>query len=170
MPTAWWPILAVAAGAAAWDLACRRIPNWLVLPFLAAGLILSGVARGFAGAGASLAGIGVAVLALGPICWMGGMGMGDLKLCAAIGAWIGPSQMVFALVVTGIAGGIIAAGYVLSRKSLGRSLERTAALAAQILGRRGPDGPPQTLDSPGALAIPYAPAIAVGTLFAYLAR
>jgi len=35
-------------------------------------------------------------------------GHGDVKLCAAIGAWIGPSQMLTALVMTGIAGGLIA--------------------------------------------------------------
>jgi len=151
MPPAWWPILAVASFAAAWDIYCRRIPNWLVLPFLVAGLVVSGLARGFAGAGASLAGVGVAVAALGPMCWLGGMGMGDLKLCAAIGAWIGPSQMLFALVVTAIAGGIIAACYVLRRNS--------------------PGGPPRlALDQPAALAIPYAPAIAIGTLFAFLAQ
>src|SRR5215831_3777308 len=108
MPYAWWPILAVASFAAAWDIYCRRIPNWLVLPFFAAGLVVSGLTRGFAGAGASLAGVAVAIAVMGPLCWMGGMGMGDVKLCAAIGAWIGPSQMVFALVMTAIAGGIIA--------------------------------------------------------------
>src|SRR5437868_1759821 len=114
MPSAWWPILAVVLFAAAWDICCRRIPNWLVLPFLVAGLISTSASRGFAGAGASIGGIAVAVAAVGPMCWMGGMGMGDLKLCAAIGAWIGPSQMVFALVITGIAGGIIAVTYALS--------------------------------------------------------
>jgi prepilin peptidase CpaA len=96
------------------------------------------------------------------------MGMGDLKLCAAIGAWIGPSQMLFALVVTGIAGGIIAAGYALRRKSLSRSLEGAADLAGRLWGKRGQDR--LALDRPGALAIPYAPAIAIGTLFAYLAQ
>ena len=39
---------------------------------------------------------------------MGGMGMGDVKLCAAIGAWIWWQQLVFALVIIGVAGGIMA--------------------------------------------------------------
>jgi prepilin peptidase CpaA len=168
MPPAWWPILAVASFAAAWDIYCRRIPNWLVLPFFVAGLVVSGLTRGFAGAGASLAGVGVAVAAMGPICWMGGMGMGDLKLCAAIGAWIGPSQMLFALVVTAIAGGVIAACYALRRNSLGRSLDGAADLAGRLWGKRGSRR--LALDQPGALAIPYAPAIAIGTLFAFLAQ
>ena len=39
---------------------------------------------------------------------MGGMGAGDVKLCAAIGAWIGPSQLFIALVLTGLVGGAMA--------------------------------------------------------------
>ena len=37
---------------------------------------------------------------------MGGMGAGDVKLAAAIGAWIGPNQLFIALIVTAMAGGI----------------------------------------------------------------
>jgi Flp pilus assembly protein protease CpaA len=36
------------------------------------------------------------------------MGMGDLKLCAAEGGWIGPGQLGIALVATSIAGGVLA--------------------------------------------------------------
>ena len=67
-----------------------------------------------------------------------------------------------------IAGGIIAVGYALRRKSLGRSLDLAAHLAGRLWGRSASDKP--ALDRPGALAIPYAPAIAIGTLFAYLAQ
>src|SRR5947209_20144167 len=151
MPSAWWPILAVASFAAAWDICCRRIPNWLVLPFLVAGLVWGGAGGGFAGAGASLAGIAVAVAALGPMCWMGGMGMGDLKLCAAIGAWIGPSQMLFALVMTGIAGGVLAVAYAMYHGALGRSLDSTGGLIGK-LWKRGPNAERQTLNQHGALA------------------
>ena len=38
------------------------------------------------------------------------MGAGDVKLCAAIGAWIGPNQLFIALVVTGLAGGLMGSG------------------------------------------------------------
>ena len=41
---------------------------------------------------------------------MGGMGAGDVKLCAAIGAWIGPYQLILALVMTGLVGGVMALG------------------------------------------------------------
>ena len=51
--------------------------------------------------GQSLEGVLLAGLLLGVLYWLGGMGMGDVKLCAAIGAWIGPGQLITALVVMG---------------------------------------------------------------------
>ncbi len=168
MPSHWWPILVVVLIAAAWDIHSRRIPNWLVVPFLAAGLALAGMGKGLPGLGSSLAGVAVAAIALGPLCWLRGMGMGDLKLCAAIGAWIGPSQMLLALVMTGIAGGVLAAGYALYHGVLGRSLDGAGGLI-ESFWKRGGDRR-KTLDQPGGLAVPYAPAIAIGTIFAFLAR
>ena len=53
-------------------------------------------------------GVLLAGLLLGFFYFLGGMGMGDVKLCAAIGAWICPRQLVTALVVMGIAGGVMA--------------------------------------------------------------
>src|SRR4051794_27801053 len=88
---AWWPTLIVLAVATFTDLRSRRIPNWLVLPFLVAGFVVSGWLHGATGIAQSLAGLGVGALLFGILSWMGGMGMGDVKLCAAIGVWIGPS-------------------------------------------------------------------------------
>src|SRR5579862_9691774 len=85
-----WVIFSVLAVATVWDIAQRRVPNWLVLPFLVAGLVWSGLGGGWAGMEQSLAGLAIAVAFTGPFCWLRGMGMGDLKLCAAVGAWLGP--------------------------------------------------------------------------------
>ena len=41
---AWWPTLIVLAIATFTDLRSRRIPNWLVLPFLVAGIVRRRVA------------------------------------------------------------------------------------------------------------------------------
>jgi len=38
---AWWPTLIVLAVATFMDLRSRRIPNWLVLPFLLVGVAVS---------------------------------------------------------------------------------------------------------------------------------
>ena len=84
----------------------------------------------FSGFERSIAGIGLAIAVTGVLCYLRGMGMGDLKLLAGVGAWIGPGQLVLALVATGIAGGFLAVGYALWHRSLGRSLDSTADLIA----------------------------------------
>jgi prepilin peptidase CpaA len=166
----WLFILIVVTIAAAWDIYSRRIPNWLVLPFLAAGLVLSGMEHGWSGVGSSLGAMALVIATIGPLCWLLAMGMGDLKLCAAIGAWIGPSQMLFALVMTGIAGGFLAVGYALYHGALGSSLDSTGGLIGRLWNRGPAVEQARNLDHPGALAFPYAPAIAIGTVFAFLAR
>src|SRR5208282_6369708 len=104
---AWWPTLIVLAVATFTDLRSRRIPNWLVLPFLVVGLVTAAWLHGWHGLGQSFGGLGLGLLLYGFLFWMGGMGAGDVKLAAAIGAWIGPSQLFFALVVTAMVGGIM---------------------------------------------------------------
>jgi len=96
---AWWPTLIVLAVATFTDLRSRRIPTgWCFLPV--GGIAVSGWMLGWHGIGQSFAGLGLGLLLYGFLFWLGGMGAGDVKLCAAIGAWIGPDQLFFALIVT----------------------------------------------------------------------
>jgi prepilin peptidase CpaA len=89
-------------------------------------------------------GFGLGALVFGILSWIAGMGMGDVKLVAAIGAWVGPQQLVIAMVLTAMAGGLI-------------------ALAVAIVGGlRG--------DVWKSRKIPYAPAIAIGTLISFFSR
>jgi len=157
---AWWPNFAVLVVASVIDVNTRRVPNWLVLPFLAAGIIVQISIGGWAGAGRSLGGIALASLLFGIPCFLGGMGMGDLKLAAGIGAWIGPGQLLFAFIVTSIAGGVLALGYAAWRGILGDSLSRTGSLLAGEGSQGHKKGP----------SIPYVPAIAIGTLFSFFAH
>ena len=162
----WWAIFIVVAIATVWDISSRRIPNWLVLPFLAAGFAVNVTLRGIPGLESSLEGIAVAAILVGPFCLLRGMGMGDLKLCAGIGAWIGPGALFFALVMTAIAGGLMAVGYAAWHRSLGRSLDGTGDLIAGIFHRTTRRAAPP--ENAPALSIPYAPAIAIGTILAFL--
>ena len=107
---AWWPTLIVVTIATITDLRSRRIPNWLVLPFMVAGIATLTWLHGWQGLRQSLSGLALGALLFGILGLMGGMGMGDVKLCAAIGAWIGPSQLILALVITGLVGGVIGTG------------------------------------------------------------
>jgi len=167
---AWWPTLIILVVATVIDIRSRRIPNWLSLPFLLIGVVGSAIRGGLPAFGQSVAGVGVAIAVAGILCYLRGMGMGDLKLCAAVGAWIGPGQLLFALIVTGIAGGIMAVGYALWHGSLGRSFDNTAELLSGFRKRGLRPHPVIAMENCQALKMPYAPAIAVGTIFSFFAR
>jgi prepilin peptidase CpaA len=167
---AWWPTVAVVAVATFTDLRSRRIPNWLVLPFLIAGIAVSTWRGGLTGGLHSLAGIGLGMLLFGILAWLGGMGMGDVKLCAAIGAWIGPGQLAIALVFTGIAGGVMALAWAVRGRFLGELFRGAGDLVCSV-GKRAPAIRQELqLSNPLARKMPYAPAIAIGALLSFFSR
>ena len=164
---AWWPTLTVLAIATATDLRSRRIPNWLVLPFLVAGIAVSIWQHGWHGLGQSVAGIALGAASFGVLFCMGGMGMGDVKLIAAIGAWVGAAQLVTAMVFTGLAGGLIAVCWALRGGFLGELLTGSGELMFGWRQRGLKPHPELTLSNPRARKMPYAPAIAIGTLLSF---
>lgn len=184
---AWWPTLIVVAVAAFTDLRSRRIPNWLVLPFLLAGIVVSpwrhdwdGIGRGlwlgnghgfsWHGLEQSGAGMGLGLVIFGVLFWLGGMGAGDVKLIAAIGAWVGPAQLFVALITTGMVGGVM----VLCWATFGGFFKELFKSAADLVfgwRRRGTlRDPGASLANPLKRKMPYAPAIAIGTLMSFFAR
>jgi prepilin peptidase CpaA len=114
--------VAISLAACATDLRSRRIPNVLTFGTAAAALIYAAVTGGWAGLGSAVVGwlIG-AVVFIVPFA-LGGLGGGDVKLLAALGAWLGPVPALWVALYTGVAGGImalvvaIASGYL--RKAL----------------------------------------------------
>lgn len=167
---AWWPTLIVLAIATFTDVRSCRIPNWLVLPFLLAGVAVSGWTHGWHGVGQSLLGVGLGTLVLGFFCWMGGMGMGDLKLCAAVGAWIGPAQLLVALVITGMVGGMMALCWAIVGGFVGELLSGTGELLFGLRKRGLRPHPDLVLSNPLTRKMPYAPAIAIGTLISFFSH
>lgn len=111
-------LLVLLGAAVACDWRHRRIPNRLVLAGLLAGL----AANLFLPRGGGLfmpdaGGIGWAASALGavlggalllPLWLLRSMGAGDVKLMAAVGAFLGPWQAVGAVLLTALAGGLLA--------------------------------------------------------------
>ena len=150
------------------DLRTRRIPNWLVFPCLLAGLVWASVTHGWSGLGQALLGVGVAVLAVGPFCALRAMGMGDLKLCAAVGAWIGPSQLVVALVLTGMAGGVIALFIAICGGFLPEVLRKLRNLVFPVRQSNAIQEAMVPANPVKIRTMAYAPAIAIGTLLSFL--
>lgn len=153
---AWWPTLVVLAVATVTDLRSRRIPNWLVLPFLPAGIAVSAWLHGWHGVEQSLAGAGLGIVIYGILYLKFGMGAGDVKLCAAIGAWIGPDQFLIAVVLTALAGGLVILVWAAARaaRRLLNPEKREELAFSRLLETK----------------MPYAPAIAIGTLMSFFAR
>ncbi len=90
--------------AAVSDLSRRRVPNWLNLSILFAGLCTKLVDGGSAALLQGLLGAGAALLLLLPLFhkrWIAG---GDVKLMVAAGAWLNPT-LAFWTILIGLAGG-----------------------------------------------------------------
>jgi prepilin peptidase CpaA len=162
---AWWPTVIVLGVATFTDLRSRRIPNWLVLPFFGVGITMSVWLHGLHGAQQSLSGAGLGLLIYGVLFLMGGMGAGDVKLCTAIGAWIGPLQLFYALIFTGLVGGVLALAVAVWGGFLKEMFQHTGDLVFSAK-KRGE----AVLSNPRRHKIPYAPAIAIGTLISFFAR
>lgn len=105
-----WAILVPGILYASWvDGREKRVPNWLNATLLVAGVLVQCLHPQGAGLWAALGGaaLGFAVLI---VPWMmHGMGAGDVKLMAAIGAWFGPSLTLWAFVAGALYGAVIAA-------------------------------------------------------------
>ena len=100
--------LGVAIVACISDLRSRRIPN--VLTFgAAAGAFGYHLATGGVGAlGQSALGWLVGLLVFIVPFALRGLGGGDVKLVAALGAWLGPADAIWLAMYTAIAGGVMA--------------------------------------------------------------
>lgn len=150
-----------------WDLRERRIPDALTL----AGCLVALGLRALDGSGALLIGLGGLMLgflfAL-PFFLAGGLGGGDLKLLAAVGAFLGPERLLVALLATALAGGLVAVAASARRGILGEVLRGTTSAGMRVVGL-GRGAPAKTLSTPGAFAIPYAPPIALGAIVGWFA-
>jgi prepilin peptidase CpaA len=98
------------------------------------------------------------------------MGMGDVKFCAAIGAWFCTWQLIVALVVTGLAGGIMAICWAAYSGFLPDLFKGSSELVFGLKRRGLRAHPDLVLSNPRARKLPYAPAIAIGTLLSFFAH
>lgn len=166
----------VAALAAAFDVREGRIPNWLTVGGLVAGLALGGFG-GWAGLGWAAGGAAVAFAVGLPFFLLGGFGGGDVKLLAAVGALVGLDRLPTALLVTALAGGVLAVGAVIRRGAVKRTMKNVGTMLVLLVTSGGEmmrawkgEGPGAalTVDSPDAVTVPYGVAIAAGGLAAVL--
>ncbi|QDS92114.1 Type IV leader peptidase family protein [Roseimaritima multifibrata] len=103
-----WLVSAVMIFAAVIDGLILKVPNWLTFPFILCGWAHGLLHAGLPGLGWSLAGTAVGLALLLVVRAIGGMGGGDVKLLAGLGAWVGVSTVWWAFVVTTFVGAIMA--------------------------------------------------------------
>jgi prepilin peptidase CpaA len=90
-----------------------KIHNLLTIPLLLSGLAYHGIAGGWEGFAGSLLGCLCGFFILIAFYVLGGMGAGDVKLMAALGAWFGPLAIANLFVVSALAAGIYALALIL---------------------------------------------------------
>jgi len=83
-----------------------RVPNTLTFPLCISGFVFHAIAGGLTGLQFSGGGIAVGMAVLLVFYITGVMGAGDVKLLAAVGAWIGGTSVLYVFCVAGIATGI----------------------------------------------------------------
>jgi len=161
------PALIVASALSVWfDLRDRRIPNWLTVGALVVALALR-VLSAEHGLWPGLASAAIALAFGFPFFLAGGLGAGDVKLMAALAAFLDPGQLGVAMLVMALAGGVMAIWSASRQGLLAATLANTYVLIL-TLGRRTFTGwktaGEQPRSPPGAVTNPYALAIAVGAL------
>jgi prepilin peptidase CpaA len=168
-----WPVwlltavLIIAAVIDGWKL---KVPNWITLPLIAGGWVYSTACFGWEGLGWSLLGTVVGLALLLPAYAIGGMGAGDVKLLAGVGAWVGSTTTLYAFCVSAIVGGAIALLMVLWRRDWRHHSDQFWTIVNEIREIRDPN----SLSAIAAerknamLLLPYGIPIAIGTI-AYFA-
>lgn len=154
--------LTLVVAASVTDLKWRRIPNYLTLPGILAGFAIHFVGSGWWGLLLAFSGTLLAPCVLSLLHGGKGLGMGDIKLAAALGALFGPVMGTVAMLASGVCGGILAVFWIF--KELGFFRNPLAAPAEPEGAGLHATGE-STADTPiGQLKIPFGLALSMGAV------
>lgn len=159
----WIPAVLTATIAGILDWRYRRIPNWLTVSGLVAGIGVNAVLFGWAGIKSSLLGAVLGLALLLPFALLRSLGAGDWKLAGALGACLGPQQLVTVLMGTILVAGVMALAVVIWKRRLLETLRNIVRMLAALFHLRMP-GPEVSLDSPQSTKIPLGVAMAFTVL------
>ena len=167
--TANWPVwlvtltLVVAAVIDGYKL---KVPNWITFPMIISGWVWSTLAFGWWGLVWSLAGTAVGLALLLPAYAIGGMGAGDVKLLAGVGAWVWGTVTFYAFCVSAVLGGVIAVGMVLSQRAWHKHQAQFQMIVNEVLTIRDPEqlATIAAERKSSMMLLPYGIPIAIGTI------
>lgn len=147
------------------DLMSRKIYNVVLLPALLFAIGYNGYQGGWPGLGHSLLGMLVGLLILIVPFAKGGMGAGDVKLLAVVGALKGIPFVVYAAIGMGLAGGVMAIGIWFYRLGFMKTISGIFTRIWLGLATKF-KGVPMKI-SEERIMVPYGLAIALGTAGAW---
>jgi len=164
-------LAALALIAALYDVWFRRIPNWLSLAGVVVGIGLNAflAVDGFHWYDgynwrSALGGMGLAFLIYFPLYLLRGMGAGDVKLMAAVGALVGPLNWFGIFVLSNVLGGIAAVFIILTHGRFRKTFSNVGYMLLELMHFRAPYMRKEELDvnSPKAMRLPHGVVIAIG--------
>ena len=159
----------VAIGAGFLDWRYRRIPNWLTVSGFAAGIAVNTILYRWPGLKAALLGTVLGLGLLLPFVLFRSLGAGDWKLAGALGACLGPRQLLSVLMGTILVAGVMALAVVIWKGRLKQTLLNIAHLLAALFRLRMP-AYEVSLDDPKSTKIPFGVATALTVLFYGMGR
>jgi len=146
------------------DVRTLRIPNALTAPAILIGVALNAWLFGWAGVTTSVAGFALAIaILIGPFA-LGGIGGGDVKMMAAVGALIGPRLVLASLGIGFAIGGVFMVLHLARRAQLGATLSRTGRMLSNAALAGSFEPLKVSAASPNAIALPYSLPLGLGTV------
>lgn len=163
-----WILALTFVGLAGWiDWRSRKIPNWLTVPALLVGLGFNTVASGWPGTRSGLLGALLMLALLLPLVLLRALGAGDWKLMGALGAFLGPAQVLLVFVGTIFVTGLMAFIQVIRLKRVRKTLANMGELVRSFFVYGLVPHPVIRLDNPQQLSLPYGVAVAAATALCY---
>lgn len=161
-----WFVTLVLVVAAVIDGIKLKVPNWLTFPFILSGWVFSFCAWGWTGLGFSLLGTVVGLALLMPAYAIGGMGAGDVKLLAGVGAWMHSMATVWAFAWTVVIGAVLAVLMVFYHKAFKKHASQFWSILNEIATIRDPQALAEIAAErkPSMLLLPYGIPIALGSI------
>ncbi len=149
-----------------------KVPNWLTFPMIITGWAYSLSAASWAGEsmwaglGWSMVGTAVGLALLLPLYAIGGMGAGDVKLMAGVGAWVHATHTFYAFCATAIVGAVLAVGMVVVQRAWRKHANQFMTILNEIMTIRDPNQLSEIAANrkSSMLLLPYGIPIAIGSI------
>src|SRR5215831_4333919 len=165
----WVLTLALTSTAALLDWRSRRIPNWLTVPGLLLGVSVHSALTGWHGTLFAFEGAGLALVILLPLVLLRGLGAGDWKLMGAVGAFLGPVLLLFVLLGSFLASGVMALAQMMRTGRVVETFQNLWILLKGFFSFGLRSHPQISLDNPKLMKLPFGVAVAFATVICFCA-